>query len=155
MTRHDWITAWRITRREFRSSAFSGKGAAANGGRWNNEGSAVVYTSESMALATLEMLVHAGRRARLTEFVLVSCAFPPDYVTLFDAGTLPHGWPADQNLTRGFGQDWIKDARKPVLRVPTAIVPAGFNYLVNVDHPLFKRIHIGHPVPFLFDPRLM
>ena len=40
-------------------AAFDGEGARLYGGRWNRRGTAVVYASESLALAALELLVHA------------------------------------------------------------------------------------------------
>jgi len=36
----------------------------------------------------------------------------------------------------------------------TAIIPQELNYLLNPFHPHFKRIQIGRPEPFSFDPRL-
>jgi RES domain-containing protein len=52
------ITAWRIFKRRYKASAFTGEGARLFGGRWNSKGIPVVYTSASPSLATLEMLVH-------------------------------------------------------------------------------------------------
>ncbi|MBI2497892.1 MAG: RES domain-containing protein, partial [Opitutae bacterium] len=40
------------------------------------------------------------------------------------------------------------------LRVPSVVVPGEFNYLLNPAHPDFKRVKIGKPEPFSFDPRL-
>ena len=52
------ITAWRLCRDVFKDSAFDGDGARRYGGRWNPPGYPVVYTSGSLALAALEILVH-------------------------------------------------------------------------------------------------
>jgi RES domain-containing protein len=48
----------------------------------------------------------------------------------------------------------VKEARSAVLEVPSVIVQFEPNYLINPGHPDFKRIKIGKPVPFAFDPRL-
>jgi RES domain-containing protein len=50
--------AWRIVKERHAATAFTGEGAAKTGGRWNSRGVAVVYTSSSKSLATLESLVH-------------------------------------------------------------------------------------------------
>ena len=36
----------------------------------------IVYTASSVALATLEIIVHNQRALRLPEYVLFSCSFP-------------------------------------------------------------------------------
>ncbi len=52
------ITAWRIFKKKHRASAFAGEGARRFGGRWNSKGVAIIYTSGTVSLAVLEILVH-------------------------------------------------------------------------------------------------
>lgn len=49
---------WRIVREKYAATAFDGEGAYRYGGRWNSQGRRVVYTSATLSLAALEMLVH-------------------------------------------------------------------------------------------------
>src|SRR5580693_3991327 len=53
---------WRIATDtpDYGSDDLSVTGAERTGGRWNRKGTAVFYTSESIALATLETMVHLG-----------------------------------------------------------------------------------------------
>ena len=52
------------------------------------------------------------------------------------------------------GTRWIQARNTLVLAVPSAIIPRELNYLLNPLHPRFKRIRVGPPEPFFFDPRL-
>ena len=52
------ISASRICKTRHLATALSGEGARLNGGRWNSPGLPAVYTSSSLSLATLEVLVH-------------------------------------------------------------------------------------------------
>jgi len=40
------VNAWRITKRKHARDAFTGEGAREFGGRWNNPGTATVYTAQ-------------------------------------------------------------------------------------------------------------
>ena len=61
--------AWRIVQTHVADHAFSGEGARRYGGRWNSKGHAVVYTSGSISLAILEILVHIQIYDILEEYV--------------------------------------------------------------------------------------
>jgi RES domain-containing protein len=61
--------AWRIVKARHAATAFSGKGAADNGGRWNSRGVAVVYASITKSLAVLESLVHLNPPVRFKSVV--------------------------------------------------------------------------------------
>ena len=54
------MIVYRIARKEFISD-LSGKGAELFGGRWNEKGIPAFYTSSSLSLAALEILVHTDR----------------------------------------------------------------------------------------------
>ncbi len=51
------MKVWRLAKSAY--AAPTGEGAKKYGARWNQQGLAVVYTSESLALAAFEALVHA------------------------------------------------------------------------------------------------
>lgn len=149
------IRAWRIVKAEHAATAFSGDGARLLGGRWTSIGVAVVYTAESAALATLEVLVHLRRMSRLPLYVLIGCHFDDALVT--DVRALPTNWresPAPAELQK-IGDEWVRSGRSAVLRVPSVIVPGEHNYLLNPAHPKFKKIAIGKPERFQLDTRLM
>jgi RES domain-containing protein len=140
------IRAWRIVDATRVANAFTGEGPRLLGGRWNSPGVRIVYASENVALATLEVLVHLRRMASLPEFVVISCEFDEKLVDAVKH--VPPSWrdyPPPLQL-QAIGDEWIRRARSAVLRVPSVIVPAENNYLLNPAHPKFRRIRIGKPV---------
>ncbi|HSC29653.1 MAG TPA: RES family NAD+ phosphorylase [Vicinamibacterales bacterium] len=150
------VTAWRIVKARYAADAFSGEGARVEGGRWNSPGSPVVYTSQSAALAALELLVHLGRSAVLSTYVLVPCSFDERLVSRIDPGRLPANWrsyPAPVEL-QFLGDNWLRTALSAVLEVPSAVIEIDSNYLLNPRHRDFREIRIERPRPFQFDARL-
>ena len=83
------VTAWRITKRKHARNAFSGEGAREFGGRWNNPGTAVVYTAQHQSLAALEMLVHLDSSELLQSYVLIGVEFDESLVERVGASELP------------------------------------------------------------------
>ena len=53
------------------------------------------------------------------------------------------------------GDQWVREARSVVLAVPSAIVPAERNFLLNPAHPDFRKVRQHKPVEFAFDARLV
>jgi RES domain-containing protein len=50
--------AWRLVKKKHAADVLSGEGARLGGGRWNHVGIPVVYVSETLSLAALELFVH-------------------------------------------------------------------------------------------------
>lgn len=150
------ITSWRIVKKKFESSAFSGEGSRIYGGRWNSPGKKVVYTSESVSLALLEIAVHLNSKL-LEDFFLIPVTFEDSFVKKVDLKDLPKNWrkfPAPVSLKR-IGDLWYDKMNFPVLKVPSAVVTREFNYLLNTSHEKFRKILIGKPEIFEIDPRLI
>jgi RES domain-containing protein len=150
-------TSWRIVKSRHASTAFDGEGARLYGGRWNSPGTRMVYTSRSVSLAVLEILVHLRETALLSSYSLIAARFDDALIEGLDHSRLPDGWrtfPALSELQH-IGDEWVRSQRSAVLQVPSAVVERESNYLFNPAHPDFSSIVIGEPEPFTFDERLL
>lgn len=147
---------WRITTERFAATAFSGEGARRYGGRWNPKGFAAIYTAESRALALLEMLVQDDPlRAR---YVLIPAELPDSiYITALGLHDLPPDWRAlaSRDTLQALGRNWLQSGASAVLAVPSAVVPAERNYLLNPSHPDFSMIKAGEAESLDVDLRLL
>jgi RES domain-containing protein len=151
------VRVWRLVRKRRLSDAYTGEGARLAGGRWNTPGVRVIYTSQSLSLATLEYLVHAGFLHAPADVNAVPAEIPADLPKETIAiGQLPIYWrrydPPVETL-REMGDSWIKRNKTALLEVPSAIVPLESNYLLNPAHRDFARIKLGKVTAISFDPR--
>ena len=149
--------AWRIVKSRYAADAFNGEGARLYGSRWTSRGRRAVSASASAALAILEVLVHLEAPAILPAYMLIPITIPDDAIQRIDPAELPPDWreyPPPARLQE-LGDAWLDAGITPVLQVPSAIVPAEFNFVLNPAHPAFARIRIGQPRPYSFDPRLL
>jgi RES domain-containing protein len=146
---------WRMLTSRFADTAFSGEGARLYGGRWNLKGVPMVYTAGSQSLAVLEIMVQdEPLRAR---YVMIPATLPRNLkIERIAADQLPAGWRglAAREQLQLIGSDWVKSGSSAVLAVPSCVIPAETNYLINPLHPQFARIEPGVPQEFLTDPRL-
>lgn len=152
------MIVWRIARAA--RQALDGEGARLNGGRWNREGRPVVYTSASLSLAALELLVHLDPPVAPSDLVAMEIDVPDDdglgaYV---DPAQFPPGdwreYPAPEWQAE-LGDLWLDDGDLLWLAVPSAIVPEEHNVIVNPQHPRMKDVRIVSTRPFGFDLRLL
>jgi RES domain-containing protein len=118
---------------------------------------AVVYTSATLSLATLEYFVHLDPSDMPDDLVAIPAEIPDTLArTEIRPETLPANWrayPAPEALGE-LGTAWVRARRTAILLVPSAIVPQERNALLNPAHVEFRHIRVGTPQPFSFDPRL-
>lgn len=148
--------AYRIVRKRRAAAAIDGEGASKYGGRWNSKGIRMVYASETRALAALEVLVHIDRDIPVA-WVVLRCGIPDKLIEVLPPSALPDGWRDEppSAASRRVGDRWAREGRSAVLRVPSTVVPMEHNYLLNPAHRDMRRIVVGRPEPFAFDPRLV
>lgn len=150
------LNVWRLVTRRFVDSAFSGEGARLYGGRWNRKGISMVYTAGSQSLAMLEMLVQD--EPLRANYIMIAANLPDTLIIEhIDVNQLPTDWrdPATRQQLQTIGSDWAMQRTSPVLAVPSAVIPAEINYLINPAHPAFVEIGIGIAQPFITDLRLI
>lgn len=146
------IISYRVVKEKYLDSAFDGEGARLYGGRWNSKGVSAVYTSDSLALCSLEIFVHLPSYRLLADYLFITIVFDSELVT---EALLIEGWDERpiSKVSQVIGDQWLKEGKSSILRVPSVLMPDGHNYLININHPDSNKIKMGKPQPLYFDPR--
>ncbi len=149
---------YRIIKTRYAENTFDGYGAKKYGGRWNSKGVAVTYTSDTVSLAALEVLVHLHNPAILEAYTLCALEIPDDEVLVLAEEALPDDWRLDPAplSTAGIGDDWVAGGDSLALAVPSTIIPMQNNILLNPGHAAFAEVvKTVRCEPFTFDQRLL
>jgi len=138
----------------------SGIGTGLYGGRWNPKGINLLYTSSSIALASLEYLVHNYHLLSDTKVCLAKIKINlPKPLIDYDRNNLPQDWNVQlrqQHATQKVGKEFYLKGNKYILKVPSAVVPVEFNLLLNPLHPYHQKTKIIEIIdPFVFDQRIL
>lgn len=141
---------WRLTTRSKAAEAFDGEGASKYGGRWNSQGTKLVYCSDSVSLAVLENLVHFDVDIAPSLY-LYEVEIKVSQVKM---GSLDIKYLNDEEMSKKYGDEWTLSASSLVLSVPSAVINKQNNFLLNPNHPDFKIINIIEHGLFDLDSRL-
>jgi RES domain-containing protein len=150
------IVGWRIVKEKHAKTAFSGEGARVFEGRWNSAGVRMVYCSEHLSLAALEILVHTQPIAIQGKFRVFEVRWDETMTSAIELKKLPKGWNTQPPTaaSKSIGDDWVRSARSVVLAVPSVIVPQERTFVLNPEHRDFAKIRIKDIGSFVLDPRL-
>jgi RES domain-containing protein len=66
----------------------------------------------------------------------------------------PTDWKERPEFTRSLGDAWLASMETPLARVPSAIAPQTWNYLLNPEHPDAQKIEVAEVIKERFDNRL-
>ncbi len=114
----------------------------------------MVYTSDSPACALLETCVHILAQKTPPSYTLLRITGPDVAIEEISREDLPAEWTTAISLTQQTGSKWLESRRSPMLRVPSAIVPETWNYLLNPLHPDAPQFSIERHYDYPFDLRL-
>jgi RES domain-containing protein len=123
-------------------------GAMLAGGRWNPIGTPMLYTAQHLSMACLEILVHLDKSELPRDYVWSWADLPQNPGRLqFD--DLNH-----VSSCQAAGNAWVRTAGELAVQVPSVVIPAESNFLLNPTHEGYSKLVWGEPRPFRFDPRL-
>ncbi len=151
------MIVFRLTRKKY-LNVLSGVGSSIAGGRFNSKGIEIIYCTDSRALAMAEVAVYLSVGAMPTDYLMSEIEIPKSVkIEKLDVKDLPISWDKYPHLksTQKLGDRFIYSKRACVFRVPSAVVQGDFNYLINQNHPDFKKIKVVGSVNFPFDVRLV
>lgn len=134
----------------------SGIGGVKASGRWHTRGKAVVYLTDHPATALLEMLVRMDDDLIPSAYTLLRVTIPDAIsVTQVEGDDLPPDWRDRPAVTRQIGDQWLDQSTTAILRVPSAIVHATRNWLLNPAHPAAIEARVVEVIKAPFDQRLI
>ena len=119
----------------------------------------MVYTADSLALATVELSVHiTGGRVR---YVALQLELPDHLVDALEVSGLKRSWPTSEASTRPPAaprwMPWLDSRRSVALSVPSALVDARSgerNVLLNPQHPAAASLREVQRFDVVLDERL-
>jgi len=128
-----------------------------NEARWCSGGRKVIYTSSSVALACLENILRRSGLGFSKDFKTVFYEIPGNIkieeIRIKDLDVnwrLYNGYPYCQQI----GNNWYDKEDSFILKVPSAIIPDEYNYLIKTTAAAINRITVKEEKPFIPDERL-
>lgn len=142
---------------ELYSSTLATSGSA---NRWNLKGQQVLYTGSSRSLSTLELIVHTGAVKPLINYkVMIISIADDDYLTKqIQLNDLPAHWRslAAYSALQTIGSDWYNARTSLILKVPSAVIPLEYNFIINTEHPDFPHnVSLVRSEDYFWDSRLL
>lgn len=146
------MTFWRISG----FSNLKGEGGLLASARWHTKGRPVVYLAESPAAAMLERLVHSVQEAGLTarNYTLLEIEAEGALAVESLMDLSDNSFRDKVDVTRTAGDRWLSSGKSPLARMPSAVVPRTWNYMLNPLHPHAERVRIVSVLEETFDARL-
>ncbi|HEU4633667.1 MAG TPA: RES family NAD+ phosphorylase [Flavisolibacter sp.] len=147
------MLVYRITHKIYSKQLF----ASGLEGRWNGDGKKVIYTAGSVALAFLENMIRRQGVGFNSDFKTMIIEIPDDLkIQVIKNENLAAGWRefTDYSKCQPLGNAWFDKGEKPVLKVPSAVLPEEFNYVINAAHPDFKKIKLVETTELIPDERI-
>jgi RES domain-containing protein len=147
------MLVYRIVHKLYSASLF----ASGIPGRWNSAGNKVIYASESIPVAFLENMVRRQGVGFNDDFKIMIIElpdqFPPNEVQESDLGTT---WrdPYDYSGCQPVGDHWYNMLQSLSLKVPSAVMPEAYNFVINTLHPQFTRVKLVAVTNLVPDPRI-
>lgn len=144
---------WRISNH----ADLLGTGGMLAPARWHTAGRPVVYLADHPATALLEVLVHLEldeeHRPGKYQLLKIEVDDAVAYETVLES-SLPASWKEREAETQLRGDEWLALGSTALLRVPSAITPETWNWMLNPRHADAAKVRVLHAEKHAYDLRL-
>ena len=118
-----------------------------------------IYTGSSRSLSSLELIVSENTILPAFKYkvMVISIADEENLFTHILQSRLSESWRtmAAYPKLQQIGSEWYVNNKSLVLKVPSAVVPKEYNYLINIHHPDFKnKVSLVRTEDYFWDERL-
>lgn len=147
------MLVYRIVHKKYSNSLF----ASGMEGRWNSKGNKVLYCAESIALAFLENMIRRQGVGFNDDFKIMFIEIPSKATTTaISIDDLDAGWRDFNNYPKCqvSGDKWYYERKDLLLKVPSAVLPESCNFVINTEHPDYKKIKIIEVTKLVPDKRI-
>lgn len=147
------MLVYRIVHKKYSNSLF----ASGMEGRWNSKGNKVLYCAESIALAFLENMIRRQGVGFNDDFKIMFVEIPSKATTTaISIDDLDAGWRDFNNYPKcqASGDTWYYERKDLLLKVPSAVLPESCNFVINTEHPDYKKVKILEVTKLVPDKRI-
>lgn len=147
------MLVYRIVHKKYANSLF----ASGMEGRWNSKGNKVLYCAESIPLAFLENMIRRQGVGFNDDFKIMFIEIPAKAATTsLSIADLEEGWRDFNNYPtcQSAGDKWYDERKNLLLKVPSAVLPESFNFVINTEHPDYKKVKIVDVTKLVPDKRI-
>jgi RES domain-containing protein len=103
----------------------------------------------------LEILVHVKTFQTPLNYFLITLEIPQSVpLVCIDYKKMKKNWKDDTYYLQAMGDEFLHSKKSLVLKVPSAIIEAENNFIINPAHPDIEKIKILNAENFTFDKRL-
>jgi len=151
------IKTYRLVKKKYTRKPLDGLGGLYVDGRWHSKGKPIIYSSESIALAKMEILTRlGGERPLLKAYSVFEIVFDEAETCRLEQSDLPDEWDVwpYAEATQMIGDNWIDEGKYLALSVPSATEPRERNILINPLHPNIRTVKATDIGLAMFDGRL-
>ncbi len=147
------MLVYRIVHKKYSGSLF----ASGLPGRWNSKGNKVLYCAESISLAFLENMIRRKGVGFNNDFKIMFIEVPSNTkITLINIEDLEKDWRDFDNYSKCQveGDKWYHQNINLLLKVPSAVLPEAFNYVINTLHRDYKKVKLLEVTNLIPDERI-
>lgn len=148
------MLVYRLSKAKY-AGVLDGTGTQAYGGRWNEIGTAALYTAQSRSLAILETLVHVPNPYLIQGFAFSIIQIDASKIADLSS-KIPKDWSSSTHLhlTKKLGSEVLLSESKLGFKVPSVIVQGEFNYVLNPNYVRYNNaVRLIGVEEFHFDNR--